>query len=65
METLPSEIERLQAEVEKLEELMSDPDLFTREPVKFQKATDALVARHDKISDAEEEWLRLEEKAGS
>ena len=65
LETLPSEIERLQAEVEKLEELMSDPDLFTREPVKFQKATDALVARHDKISDAEEEWLRLEEKAGS
>ncbi len=65
LETLPSEIERLQAEVTKLEELMSDPDLFTREPVKFQKATDALVARHDKIADAEEEWLRLEEKAGS
>ncbi|MEP2029017.1 MAG: ATP-binding cassette domain-containing protein [Paracoccaceae bacterium] len=65
LEALPAEIERLQAEVAKLEELMSDPELFTREPVKFQKATDALVARHDKIAEAEEEWLMLEEKAGS
>ena len=63
LETLPAEIERLSAEIAKLEELMSDPELFTREPVKFQKATDALVERHSKLSDAEEEWLILEEKA--
>ena len=42
---------------------MSDPELFPREPVKFQKATDALVARHEKLQEAEEEWLLLEEKA--
>ncbi len=63
LEALPKEIARLEAEIAKLEELMSDPELFTREPVKFQKATDALVARHEKLQEAEEEWLLLEEKA--
>ncbi|WP_108483971.1 ABC-F family ATP-binding cassette domain-containing protein [Oceaniglobus ichthyenteri] len=63
LEALPAEIARLEAEIAKLEELMMDPDLFTREPVKFQKATDALIARHDLLSTAEEEWLALEEKA--
>ncbi len=63
LEKLPAEIERLEAEIAKLEELMSDPELFTSEPVKFQKATEALVERQNKLSAAEEEWLTLEEKA--
>ncbi|MBO9435319.1 ATP-binding cassette domain-containing protein [Ruegeria sp. R13_0] len=63
LEKLPAEIARLEAEIAKLEELMADPDLFTREPVKFQKATEALVERQEKLSAAEEEWLMLEEKA--
>jgi len=64
LEALPAEIERLGAEIAKLEELLSDPALFTEQPAKFQKASDALVQRHEKLSDAEEEWLMLEEKAG-
>ena len=63
LEALPAEIERLGAEIAKLEELLSDPNLFTEQPAKFQKASDALVQRHEKLSDAEEEWLMLEEKA--
>ena len=65
LESLPAEIERITAEIAKLEELLSDPTLFTEQPAKFQKASDALVQRHEKLSDAEEEWLMLEEKAGS
>jgi len=65
LESLPAEIERLEAEIAKLTELMSDPDLFTQQPVKFQKASDALVARNTALSDAEEEWLMLEEKASA
>lgn len=65
LEKLPAEIERLEAEISKLEELMADPELYTREPVKFQKATDALVERQQKLAAAEEEWLELEEKAGA
>ncbi|SHE58492.1 ATP-binding cassette, subfamily F, uup [Ruegeria intermedia] len=63
LEKLPAEIARLEAEIAKLEELLSDPELFTREPVKFQKATEALVERQQKLAAAEEEWLELEEKA--
>ncbi|MBY5932379.1 ATP-binding cassette domain-containing protein [Tateyamaria omphalii] len=63
LEALPAEIERLEAEMAKLQELLSDPDLYSREPVKFKKATEALVERQAKLEAAEEEWLHLEEKA--
>ncbi|WP_120504836.1 ABC-F family ATP-binding cassette domain-containing protein [Sulfitobacter mediterraneus] len=63
LEALPSELERLEAEIGKLEELLADPELFTREPVKFKKATEALVQRQEKLAASEEEWLELEEKA--
>ncbi|QBF31588.1 ABC-F family ATP-binding cassette domain-containing protein [Thalassococcus sp. S3] len=63
LDALPAEMERLEAEIAKLEELMSDPELYTREPVKFQKATDALTERQQKLAAAEEEWLELAEKA--
>ncbi|MFK7880573.1 ABC-F family ATP-binding cassette domain-containing protein [Roseobacter sp.] len=65
LEILPAEIARLEAEIAKLEELLSDPALFNDQPVKFQKATDALVERHEKLQSAEEEWLLLEEKSGA
>lgn len=63
LKALPGEIARLEAEITKLMELMADPDLFSREPVKFRKATEALDERQAKLSAAEEEWLMLEEKA--
>ncbi|MBN7786579.1 ATP-binding cassette domain-containing protein [Ponticoccus gilvus] len=63
LEELPAVIERLEAEIAKLEEFLAAPDLFTREPLKFKKATEALVERQTALSDAEEEWLTLEEKA--
>lgn len=63
LDSLPAEIERIGAEIAKLEELLAQPDLFTREPVKFRKATEALTTRQKALSDAEEEWLTLMEKA--
>ena len=65
LDALPGEIARIEAEIAKLEELLGDPALFTEQPVKFQKASDALVARHETLSNAEEEWLALEEKASA
>ena len=65
LEALPTEMERLQAEIGKLEELMADPELYTREPVKFSKASEALTERQAKLAAAEEEWLILAEKAES
>lgn len=63
LEALPAEMERLEAEIAKLEGLMADPELFTREPVKFNKAMEALSTRQTGLAKAEEEWLSLEEKA--
>ncbi|MCE5972949.1 ATP-binding cassette domain-containing protein [Sinirhodobacter sp. WL0062] len=63
LEALPGIIEKLEFEIGKLSELLGDPDLFTREPVKFRKATDMLTERQATLSAAEEEWLTLEEKA--
>src|SRR6056297_1099655 len=63
LDELPEIIGRLEAEIGKLSALLSDPDLFTREPVKFRKATEALAARQQALAAAEDEWLTLEEKA--
>ena len=63
LEELPGVIERLEGEIAKLEGLLSDAELFTREPEKFRKATDALTKRQAALSEAEEEWLELAEKA--
>ncbi|MDA3857568.1 MAG: ATP-binding cassette domain-containing protein, partial [Roseovarius sp.] len=63
LEELPAVMERLQAEIAKLEELLADPALFTREPIKFKKATEALTTRQSTLAEAEEEWLALAEKA--
>jgi ATP-binding cassette subfamily F protein uup len=63
LEALPGEMERLEAEIGKLEQLLADPELFTKEPVKFKKATEMLTQRQTALMAAEEEWLELEEKA--
>ncbi|WP_209425665.1 ATP-binding cassette domain-containing protein [Pararhodobacter sp. SW119] len=64
LEKLPAEIARLEAEIRKLSDLLSDPDLYAREPVKFAKATEALGQRQTALQTAEDEWLSLAERAG-
>ncbi|QCP85631.1 ATP-binding cassette domain-containing protein [Cereibacter sphaeroides] len=63
LDALPGLIERLEAEIAKLGEFLTAADLFTREPVKFQKASEAMAERQALLSQAEEEWLMLEDKA--
>ncbi len=65
LEKLPDIITRLEAEIAKLEEFLCQPDLYQTAPLKFQKATDALVERQSALAEAEEEWMTLEEKAQS
>ena len=63
LDDLPGVIARLESEIGKLSELLADPDLFTREPVKFRKATDALTERQTALDAAESEWLDLADRA--
>jgi len=68
LDALPAEMERLEMEIAKLEEFLSDPNLFATAPEKFQKASAGLVERQEALRAAEEEWLELEalaEGAGS
>ncbi|MFU8834342.1 ABC-F family ATP-binding cassette domain-containing protein [Roseovarius autotrophicus] len=63
LEELPGVIARLESEIGKLGGLLADPELFSREPVKFRRATEALTQRQTALAEAEEEWLALAEKA--
>ena len=62
LKILPKKIERLEAEISKLEEFLSQPDLFKNYPVKFKKATEILIERQKDLTLTELEWLELDEK---
>ena len=62
LKALPDEIARLEGEIAKLEVLLGDPALYSREPVKFAKATEMLGERQVRLAAAEEEWLTLAER---
>jgi len=62
-EALPGVMTKLEDEIGRLSDLLADPELFTRDPARFRKATEALAARQAALSAAEEEWLALAEKA--
>ncbi|MGE4372537.1 MAG: ABC-F family ATP-binding cassette domain-containing protein [Xanthobacter sp.] len=60
LKTLPVTMDKLRVQAEKLETLMADPELYSREPAKFEKASADLARIHGELEAAEEEWLRLE-----
>ncbi|MEF3047661.1 ABC-F family ATP-binding cassette domain-containing protein [Pseudotabrizicola sp. L79] len=62
LDDLPAVMARLEAEIAKLTEFLSAPDLFAKEPAKFNKATEALTERQSALAAAEEEWLELAER---
>jgi len=62
LDDLPGVISRLEAEIARLHDLLADPELFTREPVKFRKATEALTERQTALETAETEWLDLADR---
>ena len=63
LETLPDQIARLEAEIAKLSEALSDADIHVKEPAKAAKITQALEDRQTALEAAEEDWLMLAEKA--
>ena len=65
LEKLPNLIERLEYEIKKLENFLSDSALYLAQPLKFEKASTALIERQSKLKILEDEWLLLEEKASN
>lgn len=60
IENLPKQIAAREAEIRTLEEKMSDPTLFSRDPRAFEKVAAELEAARASLSAMEEEWLELE-----
>ena len=60
LKTLPAEIERLSAEVARLEAALADPDLPGKDHAAVQRSARELDAAQAKLQAAEDEWLRLE-----
>ena len=60
------DLERLmpewQAEIEKLEEILSDPNLYAKAPKAFEQTTRQLTHTRTSLENGEMEWLELEEK---
>jgi ATP-binding cassette subfamily F protein uup len=62
LKILPDNIGKIENEISKLTELLSDPSLFSKDFKKFSKFSLGLVERQKALSQLEEEWLNLEEK---
>ena len=60
LETLPKEIEKLDAEIATLNAALAAPDLYSRDPNGFAAKSKALEAALARKAAAEEQWLELE-----
>tara|TARA_B100000902_G_scaffold21208_1_gene25541 strand:- start:40 stop:1869 length:1830 start_codon:yes stop_codon:yes gene_type:complete len=65
LEQLPTLIEHLEYEIKKLEIFLSDATLYQEYPVKFEKASIALIERQTELKSLEDEWFVLEERAAN
>ncbi|MDO1558101.1 ABC-F family ATP-binding cassette domain-containing protein [Brevundimonas sp. 2R-24] len=62
LEEAEAEMAALPADIAGLEERLSDPALYARDPAAFQRLTAELDAARARLARAEEDWLELEEK---
>ncbi len=63
LDQLPDQIAKLEAEIGKLAELLESEDMYSKDPVKFRKASEALADRQKQLATAEGDWLALAERA--
>jgi ATP-binding cassette subfamily F protein uup len=62
LDLLPGRIAELEAEVERHQRTLADPNLYAADPALFQAATDKLTAATQELETAETRWLELEDK---
>ena len=63
LDRLPDEIERIEEAIAAGEEALHDPDLFARDPGRFDALTKAIAANRAKKEAAEQRWLEVAEMA--
>ncbi|MGZ8999008.1 MAG: ATP-binding cassette domain-containing protein, partial [Allosphingosinicella sp.] len=62
-EILPQRIDELEAEIARDEDILSDPDLYSRDPERFAQLTAAIEKARAERDRAELRWLELAEQA--
>ena len=50
----------MEAKIGKLQEVLADPNLYARDPVRFERAGAALSDLQADLAAAEDRWLELE-----
>jgi ABC transport system ATP-binding/permease protein len=60
LETLPSTIARLHAEIAGQQKVLDDPELYGKDRVKFDQASKTLAKAQQELHEAEDRWLELE-----
>lgn len=60
LEKLPQEMGSLQAEIVRLNDVLADPDFYSRDAKGYETATAELKAAEERLATAEREWLELE-----
>ncbi|MFL5130676.1 MAG: ABC-F family ATP-binding cassette domain-containing protein [Microvirga sp.] len=60
LKTLPKRMGEMEARIAKVQEILADPELYSRDPARFQKAMDALTQLQTELHAAEERWLERE-----
>jgi ABC transport system ATP-binding/permease protein len=60
LETLPARMVDLETEIATLQDTLTNPDLFTRDPAAFERTTLRLQVASVELDAAEEKWLQLE-----
>jgi ATP-binding cassette subfamily F protein uup len=62
---LPARVEELGAEIEQAETILSDPELYSKNPARFAALTAKIEKLRDERDAAEERWLELAEMVES
>ena len=59
LDRLPDEVARIDGELMAVEDLLHDPDLYTRDPARFASLSDRATALRAEKDAAEERWLEV------
>ena len=65
LDRLPGEVARIDGEIAAIEELLHDPDLYARDPARFDELSRRSAALREEKNAAEERWLEVAELAES
>ena len=63
LDRLPGEVARIDGEIAAIEELLHDPDLYARDPARFDELTRRSASLREAKNAAEERWLEVAELA--